>query len=199
MHFCAENGQAVKWQPVSYCHECSYWENNSLFWYFAFSINTLLYVSSSWGFCSSCWALKPLLPRQMDTQYRQKHMKARRGASESRGKGESCQRLANPVAGGAMRWHWAGACQAGLGALCWSCFGFQLGWLAVLAGQALAPPASGTYGISRISHQAQPSGGTVCLVTLCQNFMCATGEMWDVKMCPSISVKALFDKQNWFL
>lgn len=152
MHFCAENGQAVKWQPISSCHGCNYRENSR---YFAWSINILLYVSSSWGSCSSCWALKPLLPRQMDTQYRQKHMK-HTGALESRGKRESCQWLVVP-------WGSTGQGHARQGLV-----PLVLLWIpaGLVGSSGLAPPTIGTFVVSRISHQAQPSEGTVCLVTV---------------------------------
>lgn len=144
MHFCAENGQAVKWQPINYCCECNYQENNR---HFASSLDIFLYVSSSWSSCSSCW------------EGRWTHSADRSTWSTQRSFVEQRQEGVLPAAGGAMRWHWAGTCQAGLGAP-----GPALGssW----SGKALAPPSTGTLGISRISHQAQPSGKTLCLVIL---------------------------------
>lgn len=128
----------------------------------------------------------------MDTQkYRQKHMKhteefCRAEARGSPARGWWCHEVA------------LGRDMPGRAWCPWSCFGFQLGWLAVLAGQALAPPTPGTFGISRISHQ--PSGETVCLITLSKLlvwYRCNVGWGLYMKVCPS--VKALFYKQNCFL
>lgn len=79
------------------------------------------------------------------------------------------------MAGGVMWWHWDR--REGRQGLVLLRDPTRQGWLAVLAGQALAPSANGAFGVSVSSHQAQPSGETVSVVILCQSFMCDTGVM----------------------